>query len=103
YNTDDRPLPNKFLSIQAMPPTSTFRSSTFGVGSPVTPVASGFAPGVGGGSGGHGHQHTRSVGSANDQQAPAQVNDKGPMSAAPGAGGGGFNISGGAFGGWRKW
>ncbi|KIJ58159.1 hypothetical protein HYDPIDRAFT_34441, partial [Hydnomerulius pinastri MD-312] len=28
YNTDDRPLPNKFLSIQAMPSTS-FRS-TFG-------------------------------------------------------------------------
>ncbi|KAH7882266.1 translation initiation factor eIF 4e-like domain-containing protein [Phlebopus sp. FC_14] len=30
YNTDDRPLPNKFLSIQAMPSTS-FRS-TFGAG-----------------------------------------------------------------------
>ncbi|ESK87644.1 eukaryotic translation initiation factor 4e class ii [Moniliophthora roreri MCA 2997] len=104
YNTDDRPLPNKFLSIQAMPPTSSFRSSTFGVGSPVTPVGGGGGGGFvpGGGSGGHGHHHTRSVGGANDQQTPAQVNDRGPMSAAPGGGGGGFIVGGGAFGGWRK-
>ncbi|KAH7925031.1 translation initiation factor eIF4e, partial [Leucogyrophana mollusca] len=42
YNTDDRPLPNKFLSIQAMPSTS-FRS-TFGPGSALP------APGRGAGS-----------------------------------------------------
>ncbi|KAH7909383.1 translation initiation factor eIF4e [Hygrophoropsis aurantiaca] len=48
YNTDDRPLPNKFLSIQALPTTS-FRSTfgsggAFGGGS-----ASAFGPGPGSG------------------------------------------------------
>ncbi|KAJ6583196.1 translation initiation factor eIF 4e-like domain-containing protein [Mycena sp. CBHHK59/15] len=47
YNTDDRPLPNKFLSIQAMPVTSyrpTFAprhartESAGGDGSPYTPI-----------------------------------------------------------------
>ncbi|KAK7038846.1 hypothetical protein VNI00_010476 [Paramarasmius palmivorus] len=100
YNTDDRPLPNKFLSIQAMPSTSSFRASTFG--SPVTPVGSGFATGTPG-HGAPGHGHTRSVGGANDIQAQAQAQappqaQQGPMS----AGGVGFNAGGGAFGSWRK-
>ncbi|RDB30515.1 Eukaryotic translation initiation factor 4E type 2 [Hypsizygus marmoreus] len=47
YNTDDRPLPNKFLSIQSVP-NSSFRSS--------------FQPNSGGAAPPSGHGHTKSVG-----------------------------------------
>ncbi|KAG6918204.1 hypothetical protein DXG01_015993 [Tephrocybe rancida] len=49
YNTDDRPLPNKFLSIQSVP-NSSFRSS--------------FQPGPGPPSAGIGHGRTGSLGGA---------------------------------------
>ncbi|KAL0566905.1 hypothetical protein V5O48_015089, partial [Marasmius crinis-equi] len=45
YNTDDRPQPNKFLSIQAMPPTGSFRNS---FASPVQNLG-GFGSGAGAG------------------------------------------------------
>jgi len=47
YNTDDRPLPNKFLSIQSLP-NSSFRS-TFQSGGAGPPSAGVGAPGAGGG------------------------------------------------------
>ncbi|EIW74391.1 translation initiation factor eIF4e [Coniophora puteana RWD-64-598 SS2] len=82
YNTDDRPLPNKFLAIQAMPnstfrPTFSHRQST-GPGTPTTPgVPLGLPP-------------VQDMGST-------------PMGAGPGAGvsmapGAGVPAPGGAFG-----
>ncbi|KAF8886818.1 translation initiation factor eIF 4e-like domain-containing protein [Infundibulicybe gibba] len=50
YNTDDRPLPNKFLSIQSMPTTS-FRSTFQGGNGPLS-------------AGGHGPQSASSAGGA---------------------------------------
>jgi len=73
YNTEDRPLPNKFLSIQAMPQTS-YRST--------------FQPG---------HSHSRSAG--RNESSPI---DGGPLSAGPtgGAQGGTFgNFGVGGIGG----
>ncbi|KAF8268558.1 translation initiation factor eIF 4e-like domain-containing protein [Lactarius quietus] len=76
YNTEDRPLPNKFLSIQAVPQSSfrpTFHSKT---GSPVTGPGEGPTP------------------------APA------PASAGPGGAFAGFGVTGGVIGaapgGWRS-
>ncbi|TFK96793.1 translation initiation factor eIF 4e-like domain-containing protein [Pterulicium gracile] len=52
YNTDDRPLPNKFLSIQAVP-QSSYRSSFVPGSSPTTPGGGSTPQGVGrGGAGG---------------------------------------------------
>ncbi|KAK1229353.1 hypothetical protein PQX77_007586 [Marasmius sp. AFHP31] len=94
YNTDDRPQPNKFLSIQSMPPTGSFRSS-FNHSSPVQ-GAGGFGSGVGlGGGVPLGHSHSRSVGGANGNVGHAE--QQGPQSAHPSTG-----FSGGALGGWRK-
>lgn len=81
YNTDDRPLPNKFITIQSMPATS-YRS-TFGQG-----------PGAGGGGGG-GHGRTGSLGSASSPaEGPGATMDVG--SGAFGA----FGMNGGG-GVWR--
>jgi len=78
YNTDDRPLPNKFLSIQAMPQTS-YRSS--------------FAPG---------HSHSKSFGQGSNQ---SPVEGSGPLSAGPVVGapqGGAFgNFGVGGIGSWK--
>ncbi|KAG7096374.1 hypothetical protein E1B28_003818 [Marasmius oreades] len=82
YNTEDRPQPNKFLSIQSLPATgfrTTFASPVQGTG--------GFGNAVGS------HGPTRSVGGGvqlnggDQQQSPAQT---------------GTGFSGGALGGWRK-
>ena len=43
YNTEDRPLPNKFLSIQAVP-QSGYRASFHKGGSPVTAPGDGPTP-----------------------------------------------------------
>jgi len=80
YNTDDRPLPNKFLSIQAMPQTS-YRSS--------------FTPS---------HSHSKSFGQGGSNQSP--VDSAAPMSAGPTAGapGGAFGSFGvGGIGGAPGW
>ncbi|GLB39031.1 putative initiation factor [Lyophyllum shimeji] len=74
YNTDDRPLPNKFLSIQSMPNTS-YRSSA----------------------GASGHGHTKSFGGASATQSPTD----GPASAGP-AGAGAFGAFGVGLGGTWK-
>jgi len=73
YNTDDRPLPNKFLSIQSMPTTS-FRS-TFGTG----------------------HGHTKSFG---NNTSPTTATVEIPTSTAGGAFGS-FGIGIGSGSGWR--
>jgi translation initiation factor 4E len=72
FNTEDRPLPNKFLSIQAIPPTS-FRS-TFG-GPP------------------SGHTHTKSFGA----NAPMSASAAEPSSAGVGGAFGSFSTSGSAW------
>ncbi|KAF5334800.1 hypothetical protein D9611_012926 [Ephemerocybe angulata] len=58
YNTDDRPLPNKFLSIQALPSTSyrsSFQATPGGSSTPTGPgpvggAFAGFGVGIGGSS-----------------------------------------------------
>ncbi|KAK7443237.1 hypothetical protein VKT23_015835 [Stygiomarasmius scandens] len=87
YNTDDRPLPNKFLSIQAMPSTGYRQSFQQGpVGTP-----GGGSGGVGGGVSlggfGRGHSHSHSVGGAegDGQQSQAQTPVQTPLSAGAGA------------------
>lgn len=80
YNTDDRPLPNKFLSIQSVPTTS-YRSS--------------FQPGAPVSAGGHGH--TKSFTGLPNVISP---ND-GPASAGP-TGGGAFGSFGVGLGGTWK-
>ncbi|KAF9257718.1 translation initiation factor eIF4e [Marasmius fiardii PR-910] len=103
YNTEDRPQPNKFLSIQSLPPTG-FRSS---FASPVQPTG-GFGSGTGigvGGFSGHGHGPSRSIGGGGQLNGLSGLGggsdgqQQGPMSAGPGTTGG---FSGGALGGWRK-
>lgn len=86
YNTDDRPLPNKFLSIQSAPSTSSYRSS--------------FQPGSAGGLG-SGHGPTKSFGgNGGSGFNPA---DQGPASAGPAAGGafGSFGVGIGGTPGWK--
>jgi len=91
YNTDDRPLPNKFLSIQSVPTTSSFRSSFQG---PVPPGAAGHARG----------------GSVSSPLSLTPVDGpNGPASAGPNAGAGagafgsfGVGIGGGAWRGSRR-
>ncbi|KAF5344355.1 hypothetical protein D9758_013286 [Tetrapyrgos nigripes] len=117
YNTDDRPLPNKFLSIQAMPGTGYRQSFTgppgggafgalgnFGGAAGGGPVGGGVSlgghrgpGGPGGGAGGAGgHHHSQSVGGpgagAGGEGDGAQVqgqgqNQSGPLSAGAGTGG----------------
>ncbi|KAH8992714.1 eukaryotic translation initiation factor 4E class II [Lactarius akahatsu] len=84
YNTEDRPLPNKFLSIQAVP-QSSFRPTFHKTGSPVT--VPGELPGPG----------------------PAPAPGPGPANANSGPGGAfaGFGVTGGVLGGtpgggWRS-
>lgn len=82
YNTEDRPLPNKFLSIQAVPQSSFRPSFHTKTGSPVT------GPGEG--------------------PTPAPGPSPGPASSGPGPGGAfsGFGVNGGVIGsapsGWRS-
>jgi len=75
YNTEDRPFPNKFLSIQAMPQTS-YRAT--------------FQPG---------HSHSRSGGRG--ETSVTSPTDGGPLSAGPTGGGqsGAFGNFGGGGGG----
>jgi len=75
YNTDDRPLPNKFLSIQAVPTTS-FRSTFQGTAGPPP----GTHPGT--------HAPTRSIGSLGPTTPLDQPNSAG---------------AGGAFGNFGMW
>ncbi|KAH9025951.1 eukaryotic translation initiation factor 4E class II [Lactarius pseudohatsudake] len=84
YNTEDRPLPNKFLSIQAVP-QSSFRPTFHKTGSPVTVPSE--LPGPG----------------------PAPAPGPGPANANSGPGGAfaGFGVTGGVLGGtpgggWRS-
>ncbi|KAJ6543967.1 translation initiation factor eIF 4e-like domain-containing protein [Mycena capillaripes] len=86
YNTDDRPLPNKFLSIQAMPVTS-YRP-TFQPGGPNGPV---------GRLGGHGR--TESVGAGASPYTP--IEQAAPASAGPGGAFGSFGIGIGGTAAWR--
>ncbi|KAJ6530360.1 translation initiation factor eIF 4e-like domain-containing protein [Mycena vulgaris] len=84
YNTDDRPLPNKFLSIQAMPVTSyrpTFQQP-------------GAAPGRLGG-----HGRTESVGAGASPYTP--IEQTVPSSAGPGGAFGSFGIGIGGAAAWR--
>lgn len=85
YNTDDRPLPNKFLSIQAMPVTSyrpTFQSS-----GPPGRVGS--------------HGRTESVGAGGTLHTP--IEQSGPVSAGPASGAfGSFGIGIGGGAAWRS-
>ncbi|KAH9943526.1 eukaryotic translation initiation factor 4E class II [Amylocystis lapponica] len=53
YNNDDRPVPNKFLTIQALPQTS-YRTSFHAKSSPISATADGTAPFSGGGGAGPG-------------------------------------------------
>ncbi|KAJ7101618.1 translation initiation factor eIF 4e-like domain-containing protein [Mycena crocata] len=84
YNTDDRPLPNKFLSIQAMPVTS-YRPT--------------FQPGPGNRMGGHGR--TESVGANGSPYTPIEPSTV-PNSAGPASGAfGSFGIGIGGAAAWR--
>lgn len=84
YNSDDRPLPNKFLSIQSMPVTSyrpTFQP-----------------PGPAGRLGGHGR--TESVGAGASPYTP--IEQSVPASAGPASGAfGSFGIGIGGAAAWR--
>ncbi|KAJ6463268.1 translation initiation factor eIF 4e-like domain-containing protein [Mycena vitilis] len=83
YNTDDRPLANKFLSIQAMPVTS-YRPT--------------FQPnGAPGRMGGHGR--TESVGAGASPYTPVEASV--PASAGPGGAFGSFGIGIGGAAAWR--
>jgi len=76
YNTEDRPLPNKFLSIQSMPQTS-YRSS--------------FQPG---------HSHSRSLGRNEGSPTDGGSGSAGSVGATGGAQGGAFgNFGVGGIGG----
>ncbi|KAF7301197.1 hypothetical protein MIND_00684400 [Mycena indigotica] len=81
FNTDDRPLPNKFLSIQSMPMTS-YRPT--------------FQPGTGR-MGGHGR--TESVGANGSPYTPIEPSV--PASAGPGGAFGSFGIGIGGNAAWR--
>ncbi|KAF9458916.1 translation initiation factor eIF 4e-like domain-containing protein [Collybia nuda] len=83
YNTDDRPLPNKFLSIQSIPTTS-YRSS--------------FQPGSAGLTSGHGPNKSFGGSGAGGFHG----GDQGPASAGVGGGGafGSFGVVGGSAG-WK--
>ncbi|KAJ7711264.1 translation initiation factor eIF 4e-like domain-containing protein [Mycena metata] len=93
YNTDDRPTPNKFLSIQAMPVTS-YRP-TF------TPNTSTFGPNAGppGRMGAAGHIRTESFGANSGPYTP--VEQSVPASAGPGGAFGSFGIGIGGSAAWR--
>jgi translation initiation factor 4E len=85
YNTDDRPLPNKFLSIQAMPVTS-YRPT--------------FQPQAGQGAGRlGGHGRTESMGAGASPYTP--VDPPAPSSAGPGGAFGSFGIGIGGNAAWR--
>ncbi|KAJ7283239.1 translation initiation factor eIF 4e-like domain-containing protein [Mycena rebaudengoi] len=87
YNSDDRPLANKFLSIQAMPITS-YRP-TFPQG--------GLAPGGRMGS----HGRTESIGAGSTPYTPIE-GQNGPASAGPASGAfGSFGIGIGGAAAWR--
>ncbi|KAF7318049.1 hypothetical protein HMN09_00312600 [Mycena chlorophos] len=83
FNTDDRPLPNKFLSIQSMPMTS-YRPT--------------FQPGTG--RMGSGHIRTESVGANGSPYTPVEPNNV-PASAGPGGAFGSFGIGIGGTAAWR--
>ena len=87
FNTEDRPLPNKFLSIQSIPMTS-YRSN--------------FNPSnVGGGGSTHTHTHTKSLSGSAPFQGVAPTDATLPAGAAPAAGAfGSFGIGIGGSG-WR--
>lgn len=85
YNTDDRPLPNKFLSIQSMPVTS-YR--------PTFPGTGGAPPGRLGG-----HGRTESVGAGASPYTP--IEQSVPASAGPGGAFGNFGIGLGGTTQWR--
>ncbi|KAF7354822.1 hypothetical protein MSAN_01396600 [Mycena sanguinolenta] len=84
YNTDDRPLPNKFLSIQAMPVTS-YRPT--------------FQQGQGPGRMG-GHGRTESMGAGASPYTP--IEQSVPSSAGPGGAFGSFGIGIGGTAAWRS-
>ncbi|KAJ7265965.1 translation initiation factor eIF 4e-like domain-containing protein [Mycena haematopus] len=84
YNTDDRPLPNKFLSIQAMPATSYRPTFQAGAQNP-------------GRLGGHGR--TESMGAGASPYTP--IEPPVPSSAGPGGAFGSFGIGIGGSAAWR--
>ncbi|KAJ3781982.1 translation initiation factor eIF4e [Lentinula aff. detonsa] len=122
YNTEERGergVPSKFLSIQAIPTTSSYRSTFQGLpGSAASSTGQHGGPGAGvGGPGseaGGGHSHSRSIGGIGvggsggftpvDQTAPPLSAGSGPANANLGNGAGAFGSFGVPLGtaGWRR-